>query len=293
MTDASIRRRVAVTGLGLMGTPIATRLLAAGHDLAVWNRTPGRDAALVEAGARRSPSAAEAARGAEVVFVMVTDDAAAKAVVGGVLAGAAAGTVIIDMSTVLPDTSRALAAASEAKGCAYLDCPVSGSTEAAAKGALVVFAGGDAAALDGVRDLLAVVAGAVNAMGPSGAGTATKLAVNALLGMGLQAAAEAVSLGRALGLERERLIDALASTAVVSASQKRRLEAARAGSYAPGFTLANMIKDFGLIESAAAAAGVTLPALAASAASARAAPKDALGSDAGVIIPTVEARRRQ
>jgi 3-hydroxyisobutyrate dehydrogenase-like beta-hydroxyacid dehydrogenase len=109
--------------------------------------------------------------------------------------------------------------------------------------------------------------------------------------MGLQAAAEAVSLGQALGLERTRLIDALASTAVVSASQKRRLESARAGNYAPGFTLANMVKDFGLIETAAAAAGVTLPALLPSANSARAAPKQALGSDAGVIIPTVEARR--
>ena len=292
MTNETKPRRVSVVGLGLMGTPIATRLQAAGHDLAVWNRTAGRDAILIAAGARRAASPAEAARGAEVVFVMVTDDAAVKAVVADVLAGAAAGTVIVDMSTVLPETSRALAAAALAKGCAYLDCPVSGSTEAAAKGALVVFAGGDAAALGGVRDLLAVVAGAVNAMGPSGAGTATKLAVNALLGMGLQAAAEAVALGQALGLERTRLIDALASTAVVSASQKRRLESARAGSYAPGFTLANMIKDFGLIETAAAAAGVTLPALAASASSARAAPKEALGSDAGVIIPTVEARRR-
>jgi len=292
MTQTSRRRRVAVAGLGLMGMPIATRLLAAGHDLAVWNRTPGRDVVLVAAGAHGTASPAEAAQGAEVVFVMVTDDAAAKAVVAAVLTGATGGTVIIDMSTVLPETSRTLAAAAAAKGCAYLDCPVSGSTEAAAKGALVVFAGGDAAALDAVRDLLAVVAGTVNAVGPSGAGTATKLAVNSLLGMGLQAAAEAVSLGQALGLERSRLIDALASTAVVSASQKRRLEAARAGNYAPGFTLANMVKDFGLIETAAAAAGVTLPALAASAASARAAPKDALGSDAGVIIPTVEARQR-
>ena len=291
MTETSSRRRVAVVGLGLMGTQIATRLRDAGHDLAVWNRTAGRDAALVAAGARRATSPTDAA-GAAVVFVMVTDDAAAKAVGADVLAGAAAGTVIIDMSTVLPETSRAMAAAAAAKGCFYLDCPVSGSTDAAAKGALVVFAGGDAAVLDGVRDLLAVVAGAVNFMGPSGAGTATKLAVNSLLGMGLQAAAEAVTLGQALGLERARLIDALASTAVVSASQKRRLEAARAGNYAPGFTLANMVKDFGLIERAAAAAGVTLPALAASASSARAAPAEALGSDAGVIIPTVEARGR-
>ena len=270
MTEAGIsRRRAAVAGLGLMGVEIAIRLKAAGHDLAVWNRTPDRDAALVAEGARRAASPADAAAGAEVVFVMVTDDAAVSAVVagpGGVLEGAAPGTVIVDMSTVLPETSRAIAAAAAAKGCAYLDCPVSGSTEAAAKGALVVFAGGDAAVLDRVRDLLAVIAGAVNAMGASGAGTATKLAVNSLLGMGLQAAAEAVSLGQALGLDRTRLIDALASTAVVSASQKRRLEAARAGNYAPGFTLANMVKDFGLIESAAAAAGVALPALAASAA---------------------------
>jgi 3-hydroxyisobutyrate dehydrogenase-like beta-hydroxyacid dehydrogenase len=292
MTDTSTkRRRVAMAGLGLMGTPIATRLQAAGHDLAVWNRSGGRGDELVAAGARRAASPAEAAKGAEVVFVMVTDDAAVKAVVGGVLEGAAPGTVIVDMSTVLPDTSRAMAAAAGAKGVVYLDCPVSGSTDAAAKGALVVFAGGDGAALDGVRDLLAVIAGAVNAMGPSGSGTATKLAVNGLLGMGLQAVAEAVSLGQALGLERARLIDALASTAVVSATQKRRLESARAGNYAPGFTLANMVKDFGLIEQAAAAAGVALPALSASAASARAAPADAMGSDAGVIIPTVEKRR--
>jgi len=102
MTNETKPRRVAVVGLGLMGTPIATRLQAAGHDLAVWNRTAGRDAILIAAGARRAASPAEAARGAEVVFVMVTDDAAVKAVVADVLAGAADGTVIVDMSTVLP-----------------------------------------------------------------------------------------------------------------------------------------------------------------------------------------------
>ncbi|HVJ55976.1 MAG TPA: NAD(P)-dependent oxidoreductase [Aliidongia sp.] len=281
---------IAVIGLGLMGAPIARRLLEAGHRLTVWNRSPDKAASLVGQGAKLAASPAEAASEADTVIVMVTDDAAVRSVVagpGGVLEGLGAGRTIIDMSTILPATSRAMAHAAAESGIHYLDCPVSGSTDVVARGALAIFAGGDAAALDRSRALLAPLAASVSHMGPSGAGTATKLVVNGVMGIGIQAIAECLALGIGLGLDRDRLITALAGTNAVSPSQKKRLEAARTGDFTPGFTLANLLKDLGLILAASGETAVPMPALATAAHIAALAPAEARALDCAVTIRTV------
>jgi 3-hydroxyisobutyrate dehydrogenase-like beta-hydroxyacid dehydrogenase len=283
-------RRIAVIGLGLMGAPIAGRLLDAGHMLTVWNRSVEKANPLVARGARLASTAAEAAATAEIAVVMVTDDAAVRTVVagpGGVLDGLAAGGVIIDMSTILPATSRAMAASAAKRGVSYLDCPVSGSTDVVARGALAIFVGGEKAVLESCRAVFEPLAAAVSHMGPSGAGTATKLVVNGVMGIGIQAIAEGLALGRGLGLDTDTLITALAGTNAVSPSQKKRLEAARQGDFTPGFTLSNLLKDFGLILTAAADAGVPMPALANAAHIASLARPEERALDCAVTIRTV------
>jgi 3-hydroxyisobutyrate dehydrogenase-like beta-hydroxyacid dehydrogenase len=287
--------KLAVIGLGLMGAPIAGKLLDAGFALTIWNRTEAKAAALVARGASWAASPAAAVADAEIAIVMVTDDAAVRSVVAGsegVLDGLGTGAVIIDMSTILPATSRAMAAAAAERGIHYLDCPVSGSTDVVARGALAIFAGGEAEALDRCRPVLAPLAGSVTHMGASGAGTATKLVVNGVMGVGIEAIAEGLALGAGLGLDRGMLIGALGGTSTVSPSQKKRLEAAGRDDFTPGFTLANLLKDFGLILAAAAEAGVPMPALATAAQMASTAPAAARALDCGVTIRTVGALGR-
>ncbi len=288
-------RKIAVVGLGLMGASIAGKLIDAGFDLTVWNRSEAKAQPLIARGAKWAASPAAAATEAEIVITMVTDDSAVRAVVAGaegVLGGLGTGGIIIDMSTILPATSRGMAAQATERGLHYLDCPVSGSTDVVARGALAIFAGGDAQALDRCREVLAPLAGSVTHMGGSGAGTATKLVVNGVMGIGIQAIAEGLALGTGLGLGRDALIAALAGTSTVSPSQKKRLEAARRGDFAPGFTLANLLKDFGLILAAAAEAQVAMPALATTAHFAGLASAEERGLDCAITIETMAKLRK-
>jgi len=258
--------RVGFIGLGAMGTRMAGRLLAAPHDLVVYNRTPERTRLLEQRGAKVAATARGLAAGVDIVFSSVANDAALEQVMfgpDGALAGTRAGTLVVEMSTVNPRTSRRLHEAARIKGVSVLDAPVSGSTVQAEQGQLVIFVGGEEDVYQKCQPILAVLGGKSFYLGPSGAGATMKLCVNTLLGLGVQALAEAIALGVKAGLPRERFLQVLGETAVVSPSQKAKLENVRKDEYPPAFALRLMFKDFGLIVETAMELSVPMPATAA------------------------------
>jgi 3-hydroxyisobutyrate dehydrogenase-like beta-hydroxyacid dehydrogenase len=258
--------RVGFIGLGAMGSRMAGRVLAAHHDVVVYNRTPERTQALAERGATVAATPRQLAAAVDIVVSSVANDAALEQVMfgpDGALAGARAGAIVIEMSTVSPRTSRRLHDAARTTGVAVLDAPVSGSTLQAEQGQLVIFVGGEADVYQTCRPLLAVLGSKSFYLGAGGAGATMKLCVNTLLGLGVQALAEAIALGEKAGLERDRFLDALGETAVVSASQKAKLDNARKDQYPAAFALRLMFKDFGLIMETALDLSVPMPATAA------------------------------
>jgi 3-hydroxyisobutyrate dehydrogenase len=245
---------------------MAGRLLEAGYDLTVYNRRRERTRPLQERGATVAATPAEAARQAEIVLVSVADDAAAEAVIlgpDGALAALRPDAIIINTSTVSPQLSRRLSEAAEVLGAWVLDAPVSGSTPQAEQGQLVIFVGGAEGAYQRSRPILSVLGRESFHLGPAGAGSTMKLCVNALLGLGLQALAEAIALGLKAGLDRDRFLDVLGATVVLSASQKSKIENVRKETYPPAFPLRLMLKDFGLILDAASGFAVAMPMTAA------------------------------
>jgi 3-hydroxyisobutyrate dehydrogenase-like beta-hydroxyacid dehydrogenase len=258
--------RVGFIGLGAMGSRMASRLLGAHHDVVVYNRTPERTRALEQRGAQVAATPGRLAAGVDIVFSSVTNDAALEQVMfgpDGALAGTRSGAIVIEMSTVSPRTSRRLHEAARSKGIAVLDAPVSGSTVQAEQGQLVIFVGGEEDVYGKCQSILAVLGSKTFYLGPSGAGATMKLCVNTLLGVGVQALAEAIALGLKAGLPRVRFLQVLGETAVVSPSQKAKLENARKDEYPPAFALGLMLKDLGLIVETAMEWSVPMPATAA------------------------------
>ncbi|WP_457541212.1 NAD(P)-binding domain-containing protein [Streptomyces filamentosus] len=243
-TQAPAPRRIAFLGLGSMGLPMARRLLDAGHQLTVWNRTAAKAAPLAAAGATLAGSPAEAVRDAEVVITMLADPAAARAVADALIPALRPGTHWIDTSTIGPDTTRALAARLP-EGVTLIDAPVMGSVDRAATGELLILAGGDTAP---VADLLGLL-GTVTACGGPGDGAALKLVlINAVVG-GVALVAESLALAEALGLPRDLALRTLGAGPLAGAVGR----ATATGSY---FPVALAAKDVSL------ATGVTkLPLL--------------------------------
>jgi len=178
----------------------------------------------------------------------------------GVLRTAQPGTVIIEMSTVAPETSRRLYEAARQFGISVLDVAISGSTVAAEAGALTLLGGGDRELFEVCTPIFAPIAKQWFYMGQSGSGVAMKLVVNTLLGLGMQAVAEAAALGQKLGLPREALFETLAKTAVIAPALTGKLATARQNDYAPQFPVRLMSKDFGLILAEASQLDVSMPA---------------------------------
>jgi 3-hydroxyisobutyrate dehydrogenase/2-hydroxy-3-oxopropionate reductase len=233
--------RVAVVGLGGMGSRIARRLLDAGHELTVWNRTAAR---AEELGLPLAASPAEAAARSEVVITMVSDPAALQAVTegpDGVAAGARAATVI-EMSTVGPAAIERLASVLET---GLLDAPVLGSISEADSGTLSIFVGGDEALFERHRRLLETL-GKPLYVGPSGSGAAAKLVANSTLFNVIGAVGEAVALADALGLPREAAFEVLSRTALAEQAERRR-PGLESGEFPPRFSLRLARKDADLI----------------------------------------------
>ena len=254
---------VAVIGLGAMGGRIAGRLVATGQPLVVWNRTAARAQPLVELGAIVAETPAGAAARADVVITMVTGPAALEAVTAGpdgVAAGIRPGAMVVEMSTVGPAAIAALRDALPA-AVGVIDAPVLGSRSEAERGTLAIFAGGPDELVERARPVLESL-GDVIPVGPLGAGAAAKLVANASLLSVLAGLGETLALGRGLGLGSDALFAVLARTPLAEQAARRRANF-EAGEEPARFPLALAAKDAGLIEQAAAAAGVSLPQAAA------------------------------
>jgi 3-hydroxyisobutyrate dehydrogenase-like beta-hydroxyacid dehydrogenase len=253
-------------GLGYMGGRIASRLMDAGYPLGIYNRTRDKTRALAERGARVYDSPRTLAAEADSILSMLADDAAVEQVMlgpDGVIGAAQSGATIIDLSSVHPDTSRRLASAARMRNVAVLDASVSGSTPQAQDGSLVVFVGGERAVYERHRPILDAIGNHIFYLGPNGAGATMKLVVNALLGAGMQALAEALVLGQRAGLDKTELLDVLEQTAVVTPGQKRKLENARSGEYPVEFPLRLMYKDLLNVQRLAGQNAVPTPTIAA------------------------------
>jgi 3-hydroxyisobutyrate dehydrogenase len=206
--------RIAFIGLGKMGLGMAGRLLAAGHELNIYNRTPARAAPLVGAGARIRASPAEACGKAEAVISMVADDAASRAVwlgADGILGAIAGGAFAIECSTLSHDWVTELAAAATGRGLRYIDAPVTGLPDTAAAGELTLLVGADAADLRDAGPILSAFSQRVIHFGPVGTGTVYKLIINMLGAVQIASAAESMALAERAGLDLEVVADAIAT----------------------------------------------------------------------------------
>lgn len=260
----STARPVGFVGLGQMGSRIAARLLASGHALVVSARDPAKRRDLVGKGATAARSPAELGRaiGDGVVFVMLRDGPSVASVLfgaRGLAVGLRPGALVVDLTTIRPEESRAFAHRLATSGVHYLDAPVGGSVDAAAEGTLVFLVGGEPADLERVRPMLARLGRRVEHLGPTGSGAAMKLVNNVLTVGHIALLAEALSLGEGLGLDRAQLLEVLASGGARSAMLDRKRAKLLERRYDPEFRLELALKDLRLIEAAAIATERVVP----------------------------------
>jgi len=268
-------KKIGWIGLGNMGTPMVRNLIRAGFNVTVYNRTAAKAAALQDEGAKVAASPAALWEVADVVITMVADDAALRAVhagdrgeggdrgavhpgdrgvgngsgVGngtGLLAGARAGKMVIDMSTVSPATSRELAARMAVKGVDYLDAPVAGSVKPAELGQLVIMVGGKAACYEIAVPIFEKLGKAHFLMGDQGAGNAAKLAMNTLLAFNMQGLAEAVIFAREKGIKPEAMLAVIGESAMANGVTKMKTANLVGDDYSAAFALKHLAKDLRL-----------------------------------------------
>jgi 3-hydroxyisobutyrate dehydrogenase len=217
--------KIGVCGTGRMGSSIAQRLMSVGHDVGVWNRNPAKTKPLTEAGATLFASPAELVEGSDIVVVMLLNDAAIEAVYRGpgrILQSKLAGKLVIDMSTVRPDTMQSVGAAVLQQGAGFVECPVGGSTGPAKEGKLFGLVGGSEADVVRAMPVLEQLCRRIEHVGELGAGATMKLAVNLPLLVYWQALGEALTICKPLNLPADRLIDILSDTAGTPTAMKGR-----------------------------------------------------------------------
>lgn len=254
--------RLGFIGLGHLGSPIARRL-AARFPIVVYDRDRAKAEELRALGAAIADDPRSLAVDADVMLSCLPDDAAVEDLYlrsGNVLRSARPKARIIELSTIAPETSRMLHVAARGYGISMLDVAISGSSPAAEAGALTLFGGGEREDFESCAPIFTTIAHQWFYMGPSGSGVAMKLVVNTLLGLGMQAIAEALALGSLLDLPRDLLYSTLGKTAVVPPALAGKLATAVRRDYTPQFPLRLMRKDFGLILAAARKSGLSLPA---------------------------------
>ena len=291
INNENAKPRIGFIGLGHMGSHMVLRLIQAGYPLTVYDRTKQKAQEIAQRRADVAETPRELAASCQVVMSCVTDDEALEDVMfgpEGALAGAHKGNIFIDMSTVSPDASRRLYSAAKEKGVPVLDAAVSGSVPQVEQGTLVIFVGGEQAVYEQCKPILSVLGKERFYIGTSGMGTTMKLVVNTLLGLGLQAVAEAIILGEKSGIEKGKLLDVLGQTTVIAPAHKSKLDNARKEEYTPNFILPLMFKDFGLIMKQAEALAVPMPATAAAHQMYAAAMAKGLEDDYSVVIKFME-----
>jgi 3-hydroxyisobutyrate dehydrogenase-like beta-hydroxyacid dehydrogenase len=257
------RVKLGFIGLGNMGGRIARRLIDHGYKLSAYDSDITKVEGLARQGAVATKNIPELAASADVILSCLTNDEAVQDVYtgpGGIFAAAQEKAIVLEMSTISPASSRELHSLGASHGIEMLDVAISGSTPAAEQGILTLLAGGDEELFCAAEPIFKAIAKQYFLLGGPGSGTAMKLVVNTLLGVGMQAIAEAVVLGEKAGLDRERLLEVLAKTAVIAPAHLGKLSKAAANDYSEQFPLRLMHKDFQLILDAAAQEQIAMPA---------------------------------
>jgi 3-hydroxyisobutyrate dehydrogenase-like beta-hydroxyacid dehydrogenase len=255
--------RIGVIGLGRMGQAMAGRLLAAGFPLVVHNRTPGKANDLLARGAVWADSPAAVAARADIVLTILTDDAAVEQVFlgpSGLLAGDVAGRLLVEMSTIRTATILALAPQVEARGARLLDAPVSGTLEPARQGQLLVLAGGAAEDVERARPALAAFARRIVHLGPTGAGTTMKLALNMPMAIFWAGLAEAMTIGRQFGLSDAQMLDVYLDSPVALPALRGKAPLLLGAPHEVAFDVTGVRKDLLAMVATAQDAGVPAPA---------------------------------
>ncbi len=256
--------KVAFIGLGVMGYPMAGHLKAkGGHDVTVYNRTTAKAEAWVKQhGGSHALTPAAAAKDADFVFACVGNDDDLRSVTigeNGALSGMKPGAILIDNTTASAEVARELAVAAEAKGCGFIDAPVSGGQAGAENGVLTVMCGGEEATFEQAKPVIEAFARMVGLMGPAGAGQLTKM-VNQICIAGLvQGLAEAIHFGKKAGLDIEKVVEVISKGAAGSWQMENRHKTMAVGKYDFGFAVDWMRKDLGIVLAEAKSNGATLP----------------------------------
>lgn len=254
--------KVGFIGLGTMGAPMARRLLEAGHEVTVHNRTREREEPLARSGARRAASPAEAAAGSDFLFTIVSDTADVQEVVlgpAGAVNGLDEGSVLIDMSTISPEITRDIAEELASRNVAMLDAPVSGGSEGAEQGTLSIMVGGDDATLERALPLLEVLGKSVKLIGPVGSGQLTKAINQVVIAGTYLAVAEGLTMGIKAGIDMQAVLDAISGGAAGSWGLSNRGPNMIRNEYPLGFRSRLHRKDLGIALEAARELGVSMP----------------------------------
>jgi len=253
---------ISFIGLGIMGKPMARNLLKGGYALTVYNRSQPAMEELKREGATLGSSPKDVAARSEVVITMLPNSPDVEAVVlgaNGILEGAKAGTILVDMSTISPLVSQQIYGEAKKKGVKALDAPVSGGEKGAIEGILSIMAGGDQEVFEAVVPIFRTMGKTITHMGPAGAGGFTKLANQVIVAINLTAIGEALTLGAKAGLDLERLIQALSGGMAGSRCLEMKGPQMIKGNFQPGFKTDLHYKDLGLAMEAARALQVPLP----------------------------------
>jgi 3-hydroxyisobutyrate dehydrogenase len=261
---AQASEKLGYLGLGLMGAPMSRRLLQAGHDVTVWNRSSDKAAVLVQAGATQAASPREVATRAGIIFMCVTDaDAVEKVAFGpeGLATATGPDRLVVDFSSIHPDAARDIAARLKAaNGMSWIDAPVSGGTKGAEEGTLAVMAGGDAADVERARPYILAMARRFTHMGPIGAGQTTKLCNQVIVGCAMAVLAEATRLAVNGGIDASRLPEALAGGFADSIPLQLFVPRMVQGIHSPPLGhIATMLKDLDTIADVAQATSTPVP----------------------------------
>ena len=256
---------VGFIGLGIMGRPMAKNLLKAGYSLVVHSRSRGPVDEIVGAGAKAGTSARDVAAQSNVLITMLPNSPDVELVAlgrDGIIEGAKPGLIFVDMSTISPIVSQKVGQALAAKSVKMLDAPVSGGERGAIDGALSIMVGGEKSVFDAVLPIFQAMGKTITHLGPLGFGGFTKLANQIIVAVNLTALAEALTLAKKAGLDRDLTLTALAGGLAGSKCLDQKKPNYLAGTYNPGFKIDLHFKDLGLIMESARALGVPLPATA-------------------------------
>ncbi|MCB9497359.1 MAG: NAD(P)-dependent oxidoreductase [Fibrobacteria bacterium] len=248
----------AFLGMGIMGSRMAANLAKGGHRVRVWSRSSAKAEELAASGCVVAASVAEAVRGAEVVFTMVSDPPAVEALSHELLASMDPGCIWVDSSTIGPEASKDMASRARSRGMRFLDAPVSGSLGLAASAKLIFQVGGDAADIEAVRPAFQCMGSHVVHAGSVGSGSALKLVTNLLMAQELSAWAESLRLAEALGLDPDMVQDAILPSAVAPAFLGFKRRKIQEADWSPEFPLKHAVKDLRLALGLAEANGLTL-----------------------------------